>query len=484
MWLAMRQVGYTVAFVMTNFRLALVRSLLKARWSYFVSQPVGNFINSMGTETIWVSTSFHAAALLIANSLQVLLYALLSVLVSWKVTVLALGSGAALFLALNTLIKKSRDAGEDQNNLMKSLSARLADFLNGIKPIKAMALESHMQGVVESETQDLNDAMKKGVWAAETLKIFQEPTLVLMIALFLYFSLAYTHQEFSSLLVMAFLFQRLLTRIHQVQQNYQATAAGDGAFESLNTTIASGESAKESLVGQKAPPALENGIVFREVDFFFGQNQILRKTNLTIPAGKITAIVGKSGAGKTTIADLITGLFEPDSGKITIDGIPLAEIHMQKWRARIGYVPQEMFLFHDTIRKNITFGDSFYSNQNIEDAMRAAGAWDFVRALPQGIETIVGERGSKLSGGQRQRLAIARALIRKPKLLIMDEVTTSLDPATESALCETIRTLKGKTTILAISHQIAIIQIADQVIRLVNGTVVSSSGAAFAEAEA
>jgi len=180
-----------------------------------------------------------------------------------------------------------------------------------------------------------------------------------------------------------------------------------------------------------------------------------------VPNGKITIIYGPSGIGKTTVADLIVGLQKAQSGIIKIGKNPIDDVDLVKWRHKIGYVPQEFFLFHDTLMRNISLGDESISSNDIDIAIEMAGAKEFVSNLPQGLNTIIGERGAMLSGGQRQRISIARALVRKPELLVLDEVTTSLDSKTEAEICQTLVEIKEKTTVLVISHQDALLDIAD-----------------------
>jgi ATP-binding cassette subfamily C protein len=180
--------------------------------------------------------------------------------------------------------------------------------------------------------------------------------------------------------------------------------------------------------------------------------------------------VGPSGSGKTTIIDLTIGLLQPEAGQVLLDGVPLPLINIMQWRSMIGYVPQETVLLHDTILHNITLGDPALDTASAEEALRAAGAWEFVARLPEGLDTVVGERGGKLSGGQRQRIVIARALINKPRLLILDEATSALDPESEEAVRQTMEALKGQLTILAISHNRALVQAADHVYQLGNGS--------------
>jgi ATP-binding cassette subfamily C protein len=181
------------------------------------------------------------------------------------------------------------------------------------------------------------------------------------------------------------------------------------------------------------------------------------------------AIHGESGSGKTTLADLIVGLHRPEEGRVLVDGRPLEELNLPSWRRAIGYVPQEMLLFTESVFLNVTLGDPTFSEKDAEDALRLAGAWDFVQEKADGLHHPMGHSGALLSGGQRQRIALARALVGRPALLILDEVTTALDPQTELEICDTLRTLAGKVTILSISHQTAMREAADQVILMKDG---------------
>ena len=185
--------------------------------------------------------------------------------------------------------------------------------------------------------------------------------------------------------------------------------------------------------------------------------------------GKAIIFSAPSGAGKTTIVDLVTGLLKPQGGEIVIDYLPLQQMDLKAWRKMIGYVPQENLLLHDSILNNVTLGDPELNKADAEYALRAAGAWQFVTALEQGMETNVGERGTRLSGGQRQRIMIARALAHRPRLLILDEATSALDTDSTKEICKTLWALRGKLTILAITHQPALVEIADRVYRLQEG---------------
>ena len=230
---------------------------------------------------------------------------------------------------------------------------------------------------------------------------------------------------------------------------------------------------REILTGSRKPE-LKKSIRLDHVSFAYDDHYVLQDVSLVFPVGHITAILGPSGSGKTTIVDLVTGLLRPQEGEVWIDEAPMADLDLKMWRHQIGYVPQETILLHDTVLNNVTLGDPGLSETDAKVALRAAGAWEFVNAMPLSMQSVVGERGGNLSGGQRQRIAIARALVHKPKLLILDEATSGLDPESEAAVCDTLLKLRGKLTILVISHQSALVKIADKAHRIQDGKILST----------
>ncbi len=478
LWLAMRQAGYTIAHVATTLRLTLIRALLNARWSHFSSQSVGHFANAISSEAHRASSAYGESCQVLTGVVHILTYAVLAFLVSWKIALLAVFGGVSLVMVFGRLVGMSRRAGAEQTELVKSLVGQLTDILHGIKPIKAMGAEEQITPLLEREAHELNEARMRQVLAHETMRHFQEPLLVAMLAVGLVGAVTVGNQPFSSLLVLAFLFYRLVGRVSQMQSQYQAMAGGESAFWSLRNMILAAEAEPEEKGGTVQPGQVRSSIRLDAVSFSYGQHPVLRDVSLEAQPGQFVAISGASGAGKTTIADLVVGLLRPDSGEVFIDNVPLKEVDIAAWHRKIGYVPQEMFLLHDSVYGNVTIGDDAITEQDAREALESAGAWDFVSKLSEGIHTIVGERGSKLSGGQRQRIAIARALARKPALLVLDEVTTALDPVTEAAICETLRGLRNQTTILAISHQPAIIRSADVVYELEEGRIRSTQPAA------
>ena len=482
--LAQRNVGYAASDFVTELRIALIQNLMTARWSHFVTQPSGRLANAVSIEASQAGAAYNALASLLANGIQVVVFSGLALLASWQVTVVGLMAGVAMIVLLQHLVGLARAAGAQQVRFMSALVARLADGLQLIKPLKAMGLERRLRPLLEAEAHEINMSQRKMMFSTAALSVFQEPIFTLFLAVGVFVALTYTAFSLPDLLFMAILFQRIVVRTGSLQVQYQKLAGMESFYWAMRTAIDLAAAAREPAQEGGQQPRLERAIRLEKVGFSYDGTPVLQDVTLEIPARSLTALVGPSGAGKTTLADLVIGLIEPNLGTITIDGVPLRVLDRQAWRHIVGYVPQESVLLHDTIAANVSFGDPAVSRTDTEAALRAAGAFDFVMAMPEGIDTVVGERGARLSGGQRQRIAIARALAHKPSLLILDEPTTALDPETERGMCRTIRDLSRNITVLAISHQSAIVEAADIVYRLNVGRIETlktrDSGVSFA----
>ena len=470
--LAKKQIGYTVARVATDLRLELLQALRVSRWQYFIKQPLGSLANSIATETTRTSIAYKNGVLMTAEFFQALVYCIMAFLVSWKATVISLTAGFAILFALGRFLKKSRRAGRRQTDIAKSLLSLLTDTLQSIKPLRAMARENASDHLLEKKTIRLNKALQKQVLNKEFLIAFQQILVTMFLAGGIYVLLTYWQMTLSSVMVLAFLVARLLKQLNRVQERYQRMIINESAYWSLQDTLQTVKSEREEVGGDRTP-ALKQAVQLVNVTFAYDDHRVLHNVSLNFPKGRITTIVGPSGSGKTTLVDLVTGLLRPQQGEVWIDDVPLAQVNLKTWRRMIGYIPQETILLHDTVLNNVTLGDPDLSAADAQESLHAAGAWEFVNSMPQGMQSIVGERGGKLSGGQRQRIAIARAIVHKPRLLILDEATSSLDPRSETAICETLLHLRGKLTILAISHQAALVKIADKAYRMEDGEIVT-----------
>ncbi len=468
--LADRQVGYTVAHVATDLRLSLLRSLLATRWSYFLDQHVGSLANAAGTEVMRSARAYLKATSTIALAIQTVAYFLVALLVSWKITLLFMLGGALIVLLLSGLVGRAKRAGRKQTRLLQSLLARLSDSLQSLKAFKSMGRENLTGELLAENTLKLNKALRKQVLTKAMTRGIQQPLMTLMVITGLYAMLVPLHMDLPEGILLIFLMSRMLKSSGKVQQGYQEMVIAESAYWSLQHKITTAKKQREPTGGERKA-TLEQGILVDQVCFGYTETEILTNISLELPCGTFTSLVGPSGAGKTTLVDLITGLFEPTGGRILIDGIPLRELNLRSWRHMIGYVPQDTILLHDTIFTNVTLGEPSRTLEDVEYALRSAGAWDFILGMSEGVETVVGERGTKLSGGQRQRVAIARALVHRPKLLILDEATSALDPETEASICQTLKELRGELTMLAISHQTALVEVSDRVYEISRGGI-------------
>jgi ATP-binding cassette subfamily C protein len=470
MLLANKQIGYTVAHMATDLRLRLIRAVLRSRWQYYVHQPLGTFATAVASEARRASDAYLRATSVVALLIQAVVYVAIGSLISWPATLVALLTTALIVAVLNRLVHTARRAGTRQTTVSRSLVRRLTDALQSVKPLKAMGQETLIAPLLEGETRQLNRALRREVLSKEAMQALQDPLLIAFLAIGLYAAQTRLALPLATVLMLAVVCARIVAGLGQAQKEFQRMAVAESAFWSLRSTIEQAEGAREESAGAGIP-ALRRGIELRDVRFAYDGQPVLNAASLVVAAGTLTAIIGPSGAGKTTVADLVIGLIQPQAGTVLIDGVPLHALAAHRWRALIGYVPQETFLLHASVGQNVTLGDPDLSPADVEAALRAAGAWDFLAALPEGVDTIVGERGSRMSGGQRQRIALARALVRKPQLLVLDEATSALDPAIEAEVCTTLRQLRGGMTILAICQHGPLIDVADSVYRVHDGAI-------------
>jgi ATP-binding cassette subfamily C protein len=468
--IAQKQVGFTAAQVATDLRLEILRAVLRSRWEYFLHQPIGVLTNSLATEAQRSSHSFVNGATVITLVLQAIIYGAVAIAVSWQATLISLTAGLIIIGISHFLVRMARKAGKKQTQLLKSLLAKVTDTLQSVKPLKAMAKEHLADSVLSMKTSKLNKALRKQVFSSAALKAAQEEMSTIVIALGIFAALVKFEMPLATVMVLVVVLGKMLSQLGKVQKQYQKVVIGESAFWSLKKGIEEAQQAEESL-STGTIPTLGKSVQLDAVSFSYDRHLVLTDVNLEIPAGRLTTLIGPSGSGKTTIVDLVIGLLRPDSGKVYIDDIPLTELDLKAWRHMIGYVPQETLLLHDSILHNVTLDDPELSEQDAVQALQAAGAWEFVSRIPAGIHSTVGERGTKLSGGQRQRIMIARALVHKPRLLILDEATSALDPENAAAIGKTMEDLRGRLTILAISHQTAMVETADRVYRLHDGGV-------------
>lgn len=459
------RIGFIAAEVTTELRMRLLRSVMASRWDYFTHQSPGFLANSLATEAQRGSTAYIHAVKVLALTIETLVYAALAVSVSWLATVASIGVGGVILLVSHQLVRIAKRAGKRQTKWYRALLGTLTDVLQSVKTFKAMGRERLAEEVLAEETDRLRGALRAEVLGAAGLEAAQEPMYATVIAAGIFVTLVYFSVPAGTVMFMVLVLARLLRQIGRVQKQYQRMVTCESAYQAIEAAIDAADAAREKRSGTRTP-VLREAIRLDGVHFAYGAHPVLAGVEIEIPCGELTCLVGGSGVGKSTTVDLVTGLIEPQHGQVLVDGVPLAELDISAWRRSIGYVPQENLLLHASILHNVTLGEQGIEREAAEAALEAAGALEFVRALPNGLDAIVGERGTRISGGQRQRIMIARALVHQPELLILDEATSALDPATERAVCDVLIGLRGRMTILAVSHQSALTTVADRVYHL------------------
>jgi len=477
---AKRNVGYTVARVATDLRLELLRALLGARWNHFTRLRPGVAANALATEAERSSQAYHHLVQVMGYGIEAVVYVALAIAISWQIAVGAMATALFSLVVLGVLVRLAGRAGRKQTKFLKSLLTRVTDSLQAVKLLKATGREPLIGPLLESDTHRLNSALQRRVFSKEALRALQEPIIVTAGCGGIYVGLTMLELPIAEVMLLAMLFARTIGSANMMQRKYQELVMESSALWSLRELIDAAVTDAEPMPEGRAA-TLDKGIELRGVRVRYGDETILEDFDMMIPAGQLTAIIGDSGGGKTTAVDLITGLVRPDAGEVLIDGERLEDLDLRRWRQLVGYVPQENLMLHDSVATNVTLGDPDLPRQRVEQALRDAGAWEFVCGLPQGVDSPVGERGSLLSGGQRQRIAIARALVHGARLLILDEATAALDPDSEAGIWDAIRRLRGRTTVVAISHQPALMGIADKIYRVEGGRACDTTIAERAE---
>jgi len=316
----------------------------------------------------------------------------------------------------------------------------------------------------------LRDALAAETYSEAAIRAIQEPVLIQFLLGGIYVAYTFFGMGLGEIIGSVIVLTGLSNAIGDVRGATQRVLIDSSAFWAMVRLIEDTEAEAEATHGGVAPQ-YDAGCALDKVDFSYGTAPVLKQVSLDIPSHAVTAIIGSSGSGKTTIADLLVGLHVPGAGKVLVGGRDLAEIDVVSWRRQIGYIPQETILFNDSIANNVTLGDATIGRENVVAALKAADAWDFVSALPGDIDYVIGVRGSLLSGGQRQRLSIARALCNDPQVLILDEATSALDRETAVEIASGIRKLVGQKTIFAITHQPIWVDAADKVYEMRAGEV-------------
>jgi len=464
--------------VVATLRMRLHRAVACTRWVDFVRLRSSDLTHVLTDEVQRVGFGAYWLLDLAVAGLTSIVYIAFAFRLAPAITVFVTACGGVLALGTRGHIKLAERAGKSASEASGRLYAAISEHVSGMKLAISYGNQDHHTSAFE---RTVGDSMRAGTTATKSYAKLRQrlsASSAVVLAATVYLAYRVVGLPVGSLFVLLFLFARLVPRLTSIYEKVQLLAGALPAFRSVvDLERRCAGVAEPSMHLRPREVALRNRIQIDRVTFRYQENggqTALEDLSLTIPAGATTAIVGRSGAGKSTAADLILGLLEPQTGRVLIDDLPLDRSAFAAWRMRVGYVPQDTFLFHDTIMANLLWAKPGASEREVWRALELAAAEDFVAALPRGLQTVVGDRGAMVSGGERQRIALARALLREPSVLLLDEATSSLDAENEGKIQSAIERLHQRMTIVIVTHRLSTIRNADRIHVLECGRLVQS----------
>lgn len=443
---------------------------------YFAKTQSGSLINTITTELERIKSAFGGVAFVITRCLVGVVYMSTLLLISWQITLLAMMLFGLLAAGLSSLNARVREVSFETSAAHSNFTSTAVEFINGIRTIQAFAAQDFERKRFYKSSGGVAESLIKITRLMSSVRPISESvaTAILVSLIILAFNGVITGKSLpaASLLTFFFVLFRLVPTLQDVNGTRVILSGLQGAAVNIKELLRTDD--KEYFPnGHLEFSGLKTAIDLVSVDFGYeSENLVLHDISLTIERGKMTALVGGSGAGKTTLADLIPRFYDPTGGKILIDGVDLKTYEIKSLRQKLAVVSQDTFIFNANVRDNIAYALEGVKEADILEAASQAYALEFIQELPEGFDTQLGDRGVRLSGGQRQRLAIARALLRDPEILILDEATSALDSVSERLIQESLEKLSVGRTVIAIAHRLSTIARADQVVVLEQGRIV------------
>jgi len=454
-----------------------INEFLKSSLEFSQKHEQGHLISIMSIESQRAGKSIFVFLQIASSIILKLGYTMLLFLISPFLTIISVSSLFVSFVIVIPLIWRSRKYGEEFTHYNRQLYKQISEKIYGIRVIKMLCREKDETRQISEIINGVSDAALKAELSAAKVITITEPLVIASVFGILYIASVYLKLSLSSVGFFLFLLLRLAPNVKLLTGQLQSITANFASLKNTQITIQEAKSYKSISNGSTRFKGLNNGIEFDKVSYsYYGiqsRNLAIKDLSFIIPSKSFTAIIGSSGAGKSTLADLIPRLRDATSGDIYIDGISINEYNLNDLRLKIGFLSQETFLFHDTIFNNICFGLRGEVNAaKVELAAKRAYAHQFINEMPDGYNTIIGDRGIRLSGGQRQRVALSRIMFQDPEIIIMDEYTSSLDSESEMYIQEAMKDICRGKTMIVIAHRLATIRQAEQIIVLEKGRLV------------
>jgi len=479
--------GYLQSYIMSSVEEGVIRDIRNSVYrhlhelplGYFTNERTGDLISRITNDVALVNGGISALFVtMIRDPLLIIVFLALALSISWQLVLISLVVFPFVLSIIGWIaVRLHRERGISQERLA-DITSILQETISGVKLVKAFGMEEFETKKFKKETQRYFSSLVK----ITRMRDLSSPTTEVLSVIAGVFIIWYggtqvlvhgtlTASEFIGFLLIIFQLMPPVKELTSINNRIkEASAAAKRIFEILDMKPSITDDEKAEVLG-----AFNNSIEFRDVSFSYETNDIvLDGVSLSVQKGEVLAIVGPSGSGKTTLVDLIPRFYDPLTGSIHIDGTDLQKLTVRSLRDKIGIVTQETILFNDTVRNNIAYGLEDCPLEKIISAAKAANAHDFIMAMPEQYENIIGERGVKLSGGERQRLSLARAILKNPPILILDEATSALDTESEILVQEAINHLMEGRTSIVIAHRLSTIQHADRIIVLDRGKIIEA----------